>query len=151
MPTHKQYQNKIKKQPTINQTIKKGIATTTIKNIQTANTTTIQKARIELLTPLIKDQEIRKIMTTTENFQKLKNRLDYKITAQNQNNNTLLTTELYGHTIEHTIKKLKEDLQNKKTDYINLKNKGYQNTNTTTTNQNETIKTINIQINLRKG
>ena len=134
----------------INQIMKKGLTNTTIENTKNANRTTIIKARMKLLEPLVKDQELRKILTQDTNFQKLKNRLTHQITGLNNNNEKVLTTELYGKTIQETIKKINEEIQDKTTDYISLKGLGYQNTQTDTTTR-EKITKINLKTILRKG
>ena len=76
--TAKRYLQKIKKQPSISKAIKKGITTATIKDVNSVTISELTKAKEKLLRPLIKDKEILKIMVKDENFNKLKNRLDYR-------------------------------------------------------------------------
>lgn len=145
--TAKKYLTRIRKRPTIQKTIKKGITTTTIQNATNANNTTINNAKKRLLQKLILDKKLLNIITKDENFNKIKDRLEYRITAKDQNNKTSLTTNTFNKTIQEVINQTKKDLLNKKPEYINLKG----NWTGTRTWEGGTIKKINIQIIFRKA
>ena len=150
MATSKQYINKIKTKPKINQTINKGTTQTTIKNTQTVTTQQIQKAKEQLLQPLIKDETIKQIMTTDENFNKLKHRLTHNITAYNKQGEIILTTQKYNETIQETIQKTNKDLLNKQSDSagLQLNQKGYKNTKIL---ENQRITRIQITTTFKKA
>lgn len=138
--------------PTINQTINKGLTTTTIQSAQNATQLTINKAKNKLLEPLVKDNELRRILIQDNNFDKLKNRLTYQITCQDWQKNNILKTELYGRTIKEAIDKLNQDLYGKRPEYTNLKGKGYWNTTTNLPDEQQPrIVNINLKIIFRKG
>ena len=104
----------------------------------------------QLLQPLIKDETIKQIMTTDENFNKLKHRLTHNITAYNKQGEIILTTQKYNETIQETIQKTNKDLLNKQSDSagLQLNQKGYKNTKIL---ENQRITRIQITTTFKKA
>lgn len=120
----------MKKKKKIDKEIRKGITITQIKDAYSAGTNDIRKAKIELLKPLIKDEDILNLMITPENFKKIQHRIDYNIKIKNEKDETLAKTFAHGKDIHQTITELRETIQKGeliKYEYIKieLENKGY--------------------------
>lgn len=93
MATAKEYANKIKKQPEINTTLKKGIHTVTINNALNISTDKINQAKKELLSKAINDEQILDIMTQEDNMRKIATRLEYLTTLQSQGEHLITCTK----------------------------------------------------------
>lgn len=97
------YLKKIKKKGTIEQNIKKGIGKATITNISRTGNTQKKQALRKLLKNLVIDKEIREIMILPENINKLKHRMEYKITFYNDEAEPLLRSSKMNTTIENVL------------------------------------------------
>lgn len=154
--TAKKYLKEIEKRPEINKIIKKGITTAEIENATKINRTTIIKKRKELLKSLILDKQILKQMSTDQNFNKLKSRLEYRIKIKDKKGNTLITANKFNQTIEETINELIKSKpegqtarKTKTTPFADhLKQKGW---NEVKTIKEGTIEKISMTIIFRKG
>lgn len=107
------YYIKIKQKPTMNQIIKKGITTETINNTKNTNQQQINQIKRKLLEPLIKDQQLLEILSEDQNFNKLKNRLDYKLTIQGETitgQAELAKAEKHGTTINEAIQEINQTI-----------------------------------------
>lgn len=154
------YYKKLQKKPTINQTLKKGTSHATIQDTQTTNTQETNKIKQTLLKKLVKDQQIINILTEDQNFNKLANRLDYKLTIKGQTitnqETTLATAETQGKTLQQTIQEINQNIhKGEKTrkdyeDKIIKRLKQYNWYNTETQQEGYITKTT-LTITLRKG
>lgn len=102
---------KTKTLPTIKRVLKAGISITTINNIHVATQNTITQKTQELLSKLIIDKQLIKVMSQESNMQKIKNRLEHTITITNNKGETLLTARRYNKTIKETIRELKKNIR----------------------------------------
>lgn len=144
---------KAKQRGTIQQGYKKGISTTTIQNIKEATDEKVKQHIKELLKPMVKDKDLLEILAEQANFEKLKNRTQYKTIATGQNKEKLVTAELYNSELSKAIKDTKDVLwigdevnkgYNKQAN--RLKAKGWQNAEN---KADGTIARIDMQITLQ--
>lgn len=159
MTTTKQYINKIKQKPKINETMKRGISTTRIQDARTAQNTEIRKAQIELLSGLVKDPQLINILIQEENMQKIKTRIETRYAFRNQKGEPLATANKIGQTPTQTTNEIKklikqnetiEEAHAKGTPKLEtkLKQNGFQNIQI---KENGTITQTTLTIILRKG
>lgn len=156
MITPKQHRKVLKKKPKIDQTIQKGITTATINNALETTQDQINKAKKDLLKPIVEDEEILKLLTTHENFKKLTHRLEHRITLKDKRGNVLGTSGIFARHIETTIQQLRQttkrdmniDKDNKYTISQKLEDLGYEHYKH---NKDGNLHSIQIKIIFRKG
>lgn len=103
-----EYLREIKKRPTINKAIQRGMTRAEIINAEMAGTNRIKKAKEDLLRPLVLDQSLLEILIKEENFKKLKFRLEHQIQFIDKQGNSLASTTIFNKTIDEVIRDLKE-------------------------------------------
>lgn len=96
--------------------IKTGITSTTPYNIPSNNDTELNKKAKELLQPLIQDEEVLNIMLQEHNQEKIKHRYEHRLEIQDENGETLATT----NTFLKTIKQLNTEITNIKNTNNNI-------------------------------
>ena len=109
-----QYISKIKKRGSIESNIKKGIKDSVIKDIVTAKTEDITKAKKELLKDLVLDKDLLNLLISNENFNKLKNRMEYRLKAIDKYGNILIRAQAHGKTINQVQQELRKAIKNNK-------------------------------------
>jgi hypothetical protein len=148
-----QYLAKVKKEGTLTSQLKKGVSTSTIKNILVSGNSDFSRVKKELLENLVIDKSLSKILTSEENFNKLKNRLDFVVLAKNDNE-TLIELSAHGKTLNKVKTELKKALEGNTgvskhkyrfLDY--LKKNGWEGER----KGEGTIKYVEVKVTLRKG
>lgn len=150
-----QYIAKQKKQGTIFSKIKKGESYAFIKDLERSGNTETKQAKTKLLKNRILDKQILNIMITDQNFDKLKNRLDYEITVKDKNGKILMKANTHGK----TLNEIKTDITRTIPRGTKIEETGYQLENTGLSEKNwstnitktGTIHTTDLKINFRKG
>lgn len=140
-----------KREHNIQTTITKGITTTTTPDAHTTTPQKIQQTLTKLYAPLVKDKDLLHLLTTQTNQQKIKHRLEHRITITNQKNETIATLTKTNKTLQEVINDIQQNTKkNTKLEYgfKALKNLGY---TIQHQQQNETIKKISIQTIFRKA
>lgn len=150
------YLKRIRKQTPIQQIIKKGISTAVIPNALKTGKITLEKTKQDLLRRLVLDNDLLKVVATTENIKKIKTRLEYRINILNPKGETLATTSTFNKIPETVINELQnsivigETIKKLETPKIEnkLKNIGYKGF---TRHKDGQVNSIRIQIIFRKG
>lgn len=150
------YLKKIRKLPTIQQAISRGITNTVIKNALKTTRSETERAKKNLLRNLVLDKDLLNVLVKTENIQKIKTRLEYRIQLQNANGEKIAETVTFNKTPEQVIQELKkgiiigEGISKGETPKVSnkLQNMGYQKLNIY---RNGNIDKIKIHIIFRKG
>lgn len=104
-----EYAKKAKKAGSIERKIKGGIAYTTIKKAEKAGTDTINQAKRKLFKFLVNDKKILNLIITPHNLEKLKNHLEYRLTAK-IGNEIVLTANRHGILPEQALKEITDIL-----------------------------------------
>lgn len=154
--TEKKYKQKIQARPSINKIIKKGIGTGTIQNILESENQELNKAKKQTLQNLVLDQQLLQLLITRENYKKIKNRIECRISMKNNKNETLATFSTFNKEPEEIIHNLKTKFKqnetidpHSKSQAINkLKFYGYVNIDGKKTGK---LHSIQMQIIFRKG
>lgn len=107
----KKYQEKIAKQPKINDVINTGISESTIKDGHQTNNDEIKYAKQKLLKNLVLDKELLNILIKHENFKKIQNRLEYRITFKDHKNEIIGTTSIFNKQPEEVMQKLQKAIK----------------------------------------
>lgn len=105
-----QYLRKIKRTPTINQAIKRGITTSNIPDALRATQAQIKQAKKDILKNLVADPELLELLTLPENMNKLKHRLEYRVEFKDQQGKTLATVGTFNKTPEEVVNELKKTI-----------------------------------------
>lgn len=101
------YIKKIKKRGTISKVIKGGIVGITISNVQKITKREIFEKTKKMLEPLVLDKEILELIAKEENMQKIKHRLEYRITISDGKGKKI-EASLFNKTPMQALLKLKE-------------------------------------------
>lgn len=107
-----QYISKIKKRGSIASNIKRGVQSSTIQNILSSKTEDLTKIKKELLEDLVLDKDLLNLLITDENFNKLKNRLEYTILAKDRSGSTLIEASVHGKTLNEVKNEIQKALNN---------------------------------------
>lgn len=115
---------KFRKNRKLQQNIRRGLTNVTINNTLNTTTTEIHKKTKELLRPLVYDQQILNLLATDHNMQKLKIRLEHRITLKGKNEEQLGTASIFQKTSNETIIQLKDAFKTGEAITPNTRTKG---------------------------
>lgn len=135
-----QYIQKIKKSGSIQKYLRKGISKATIDPTTKITNTLINKITKKLLLPIVNDKQALKLLSTPENFKKLKNRLEYHLTGSNKGKLNL-EANTHGKTILKAITETQTAINTTGSKYNkikNLKNNNWYSQQNIQTNENPT-------------
>lgn len=135
--------------------LERGYAETTINNILKLTPYGKKTAYMKLLQPIVKDSELRQILSREENVQRFKHRLGFEIYLHGESNEVLATMEYphKGKTLAQVASDLKgiklgEEIADNYAHIANrMKNLGY----TYSHKKNGTLRNISVKIIFRKG
>lgn len=147
---------KAKRKGEIKDLIKKGVHTETINNPHKTTNYQQAKHRSNLIKKSVDDKSMVKILSEEQNFNKLKNRLEYEITGYSREGDKTITATRYGNTLRETITEIKKTMLTEQetregfTDPLldNLIAKGWKNARTL---KNDETVALRMKITLRKG
>lgn len=109
--TPNNYLKKLHNQPNIKKLIKKGITNVTIKNTTNITPQKIHQHTKKLLKPLVLDNELLELIAKSENIQKIKHRLEYRIILQDKQGKILGETGVFNKTPEEVLNDLNKSLK----------------------------------------
>ena len=103
-----QYLAQVRKRGGIQKQFTKGVGSGVVEDILNASKKDIQRAKEDTISSLVLDKKLLGLLTNDQNFNKLKNRLDYKITAVDSSGNTLIEASVHGkdvQDVQNTVKR----------------------------------------------
>lgn len=115
LPEHRkaeQYLAKIKKTGSILSQIKTGTKTVLINNILTVSDQELESKKVELLQDLILDKQLMSLLSKDHNFDKLKNRLDFRLVAEDEKGNSLFEATTHGKSIRDVREHIRKAFKN---------------------------------------
>lgn len=147
----------IKKSPIIENLIRKGKHETIIRQALISTPAERQTAKEKMITKMLYDKQLLKIMTEPENLKKLANRTEHIIEITGEKGETLITYNQLGKTTDEVINEAKEIIKTKEQltkgkEYENNTIKALQIRNIKhQVHTSGTITEANIKIIIRKG
>lgn len=105
------YLKKIRKRGKISQHITRGLSKTVIQDVLTAGAGETKTAIDKLLKPLVKDKQIREILGTEENLNKLITRFEYRVKLFDEAGKELMEFNKFNNTPQRQIVELQNTLK----------------------------------------
>lgn len=106
-----QYISKIRKQRTLNQIIKSGIAKVTLENVHKKGNYEMKEAIKKLLYQVVLDPQLVEILTQEQNLEKIKHRFEYTLNIKNDKQETVLIMNKFNITPQRVLNEIKQSIE----------------------------------------